>query len=166
MRKIGDLVCVNMQYLSSYILVYIFKMFRFIYVDYIYFMKQFGEIVFQRIFFLGVQGVMYFIFVCLVLRILDERVMNVVVVFLFSRVVYCRSKDVVKILWFFGILNYKLFNIEEFYFSFINEIYRKMFEFNQYLEYFFICLIGLVFFEYFLVEFINVVLSLGFVKLV
>lgn len=41
-----------------------------------------------------------------------------------------------------------------------------MFEFNQYLEYLFICLLGLVFLEYFLVELIDFVFSLGFVRLV
>ena len=165
MRKIGDLACANMQHLSSHTLVHILKMFRFTHVDHIHFMKQFGEIAPQRIPSLGVQGVMHLTLACSALRILDERVMNAVAASLPPRVAHCRSKDVAKILWSFGTLNYKPPNTEEFYSSLINEIHRKMPEFNQYPEHLLTCLIGLAFSEYFPVEFINVALSPGFVKL-
>lgn len=165
MRKIGDLACANMQHLSSHTLVHILKMFRFTHVDHVNFMRQFGEIAPQRIPSLGVQGVMHLTLACSALRILDERIMNAVAASLPPRVAHCRSKDVAKILWSFGTLNYKPPNTEEFYSSLINEIHRKMPEFNQYPEHLLTCLIGLAFSEYFPAEFINVALSPGFVKL-
>lgn len=165
MRKIGDLACANMQHLSSHTLVHILKMFRFTHVDHVNFMRQFGEIAPQRIPSLGVQGVMHLTLSCSALRFLDERVMNAVAASLPPRVTHCRSKDVAKILWSFGTLNYKPPNTEEFYSSLINEIHRKMPEFNQYPEHLLTCLLGLAFSEYFPAEFINVALSPGFVRL-
>ncbi|XP_051000590.1 FAST kinase domain-containing protein 5, mitochondrial [Acomys russatus] len=165
MRKIGDLACANMGHLSSHTLVHMLKMFRFTHVDHVDFMRQFGEIAPQRIPSLGVQGVMHLTLACSALRILDERVMNAVAASLPPRVAHCRSKDVAKILWSFGTLNYKPPNTEEFYSSLINEIHRKMPEFYQYPEHLLTCLIGLAFSEYFPAEFINVALSSGFVKL-
>ncbi|XP_008525828.1 FAST kinase domain-containing protein 5, mitochondrial [Equus przewalskii] len=165
MRKIGDLACADMQHLSSYALVNILKMFRFTHVDHINFMKQFGQIAPQRIPSLGVQGVMHLTLACSALHFLDEGVMNAVAASLPSRVAYCRSKDVAKILWSFGTLNYKPPNAEEFYSSLINEIHRKMPEFNRYPEHLLTCLLGLAFSEYFPVELIDFALSPGFVRL-
>lgn len=165
MRKIGDLVCADMQHLSSYALVNILKMFRFTHVDHVNFMKQFGQIAPQRIPSLGVQGVMHLTLACSALRFLDEGVMNAVAASLPPRVSYCRSKDVAKFLWSFGTLNYKPPNAEEFYSSLINEIHRKMPEFNQYPEHLLTCLLGLAFSEYFPIELINFALSPGFVRL-
>ncbi|XP_073930543.1 FAST kinase domain-containing protein 5, mitochondrial [Castor canadensis] len=165
MRKIGDVACADMQHLSSHALVHILKMFRFTHVDHINFMKQFGEIAPQRIPSLGVQGVMHLTLACSALRILDERVMNTVAASLPPRVAHCRSKDVAKILWSFGTLNYKPPNTEEFYSSLINEIHRKMPEFNQYPEHLLTCLLGLAFSEYFPTDFIDVALSPRFVRL-
>ncbi|PNJ14001.1 FASTKD5 isoform 1 [Pongo abelii] len=165
MRKIGDLACADMQHLSSHSLVNIVKMFRFTHVDHINFMKQIGEIAPQRIPSLGVQGVMHLTLYCSALRFLDEGVMNAVAASLPPRVAQCRSKDVAKILWSFGTLNYKPPNAEEFYSSLINEIHRKMPEFNQYPEHLPTCLLGLAFLEYFPVELIDFALSPGFVRL-
>ncbi|XP_040103750.1 FAST kinase domain-containing protein 5, mitochondrial [Oryx dammah] len=165
MRKFGDLACADMQHLSSYALVNILKMFRFTHVDHVNFMKQFGQIAPQRIPSLGVQGVMHLTLACSALRFLDERVMNAVAASLPPRVAYCRSKDVAKILWSFGTLNYKPPNAEEFYASLINEIHRKMLEFNRYPEHLLTCLLGLAFSEYFPVELIDFALSPGFVRL-
>ncbi|GAB5569372.1 FAST kinase domain-containing protein 5 [Prionailurus iriomotensis] len=160
-----DLACADMQHLSSYALVNILKMFRFTHVDHGNFMKQFGQIAPQRIPFLGVQGVMHLTLACSALRILDEGIMNAVAASLPPRVAYCRSKDVAKILWSFGTLNYKPPNTEEFYSSLINEIHRKMPEFSRYPEHLLTCLLGLAFSEYFPLELINFALSPGFVKL-
>ncbi|XP_021509309.1 FAST kinase domain-containing protein 5, mitochondrial [Meriones unguiculatus] len=165
MRKIGDLACTNMEHMSSHTLVHILKMFRFTHVDHVNFMRRFGELAPQRIPSLGVQGVMHLTLACSALRILDERVMNAVAASVPPRVAHCRSKDVAKILWSFGTLNYKPPNTEEFYSSLINEIHRKMPEFYQYPEHLLTCLLGLAFSEYFPAEFINVALSPGFVKL-
>lgn len=165
MRKIGDLACADMQHLSSYALVNILKMFRFTHVDHVSFMKQFGQIAPQRIPSLGVQGVMHLTLACSALHILDEGVMNAVAASLPPRVTYCRSKDVAKILWSFGTLNYKPPNAEEFYSSLINEIHRKMVEFHRYPEHLLTCLLGLAFSEYFPIELINFALSPGFVRL-
>ncbi|KAM6162882.1 FAST kinase domain-containing protein 5, mitochondrial [Rhynchocyon petersi] len=165
MRKIGDLACADMQHLSSYALVSILKMFRFTHVDHIHFMKQFGQVAPQRIPSMGVQGVMHLTLACSALRILDEGVMNAVAASLPPRVAYCRSKDVAKILWSFGTLNYKPPNTEDFYSSLINEIHRKMPEFKHYPEHLLTCLLGLAFSEYFPTELINFALSPGFVRL-
>ncbi|XP_054322591.1 FAST kinase domain-containing protein 5, mitochondrial [Pongo pygmaeus] len=165
MRKIGDLACADMQHLSSHSLVNIVKMFRFTHVDHINFMKRIGEIAPQRIPSLGVQGVMHLTLYCSALRFLDEGVMNAVAASLPPRVAQCRSKDVAKILWSFGTLNYKPPNAEEFYSSLINEIHRKMPEFNQYPEHLPTCLLGLAFLECFPVELIDFALSPGFVRL-
>lgn len=165
MRKIGDLACADMQRLSSYALVNILKMFRFTHVDHVNFMKQFGQIAPQRIPSLGVQGVMHLTLACSALRILDEGVMNAVAASLPPRVAYCRSKDVAKILWSFGTLNYKPPNTEEFYSSLINEVHRKMPEFNRYPEHLLTCLLGLAFSEYFPVELIDFALSPGFIRI-
>ncbi|XP_006874891.1 PREDICTED: FAST kinase domain-containing protein 5 [Chrysochloris asiatica] len=165
MRKIGDLACADMHHLSNYALVNILKMFRFTHVDHMHFMKQFGQIAPQRVPSMGVQGVMHLTLACSALRVLDEGVMNAVAASLPSRVAYCRSKDVAKILWSFGTLNYKPPNTEDFYSCLINEIHRKMHEFNQYPEHLFTCLLGLAFSEYFPVELISFALSPGFVRL-
>ncbi|KAM6144240.1 FAST kinase domain-containing protein 5, mitochondrial [Erethizon dorsatum] len=165
MQKIGDLACADMHHLSSHALVHILKMFRFTHVDHVSFMKQFVEIAPQRIPSLGVQGVMHLTLACSALRMLDEGVMNAVAASLPPRVAHCRSKDVAKILWSFGTLNYKPPNTEEFYSSLINEIHRKMPEFNQYPEHLFTCLLGLAFSEYFPADLIDVALSPGFVRL-
>ncbi|XP_004634376.1 FAST kinase domain-containing protein 5, mitochondrial isoform X2 [Octodon degus] len=165
MRKIGDLACADMHHLSSHALVHILKMFRFTHVDHANFMKQFVEIAPQRIPSLGVQGVMHLTLACSSLRMLDEGIMNAVAASLPPRVAHCRSKDVAKILWSFGTLNYKPPNTEEFYSSLINEIHRKLPEFNQYPEHLFTCLLGLAFSGYFPAELINVALSPEFVRL-
>ncbi|XP_040132106.2 FAST kinase domain-containing protein 5, mitochondrial isoform X2 [Ictidomys tridecemlineatus] len=165
MRKLGDLACADMEHLSSHALVHILKMFRFTHVDHVNFMKRFGEIAPQRIPSLGVQGVMHLTLACSALHFLDEGVMNAVAASLPPRVVHCRSKDIAKILWSFGTLNYKPPNTEEFYSSLINEIHRKMPEFNQYPEHLPTCLLGLAFSEYFPIELIDFALSPGFVKL-
>ncbi|CAD7669603.1 unnamed protein product [Nyctereutes procyonoides] len=165
MRKIGDLACADMQHLSNYALVNILKMFRFTHVDHVNFMKHFGQIAPQRIPFLGVQGVMHLTLACSALRVLDEGLMNAVAASLPTRVAYCRSKDIAKILWSFGTLNYKPPNTEEFYSALINEIHRKMPEFNRYPEHLLTCLLGLAFSEYFPFELINFALSPEFVKL-
>ncbi|XP_007539597.1 FAST kinase domain-containing protein 5, mitochondrial [Erinaceus europaeus] len=165
MRKIGDVACADMQYLRSYALVNILKMFRFTHVDHIDFMKQFGQIAPQRIPSLGVQGVMHLALSCSSLRFLDERVMNAVAASLPPRVAYCRSKDIAKVLWSFGTLNYKPPNAEEFYSSLINEIHRKLPEFSQYPEHLPTCLLGLAFSEYFPKKLIDFALSPKFVRL-
>ncbi|XP_005380832.1 PREDICTED: FAST kinase domain-containing protein 5 [Chinchilla lanigera] len=165
MRKIGDLACADMHRLSSHALVHVLKMFRFTHVDHVNFMKRFAEIAPQRIPSLGVQGVMHLTLACSALRMLDEGVMNAVAASLPPRVVHCRCKDIAKILWSFGSLNYKPPNTEEFYSSLINEIHRKMPEFNQYPEHLFTCLLGLAFSEYFPAELISVALSPEFVRL-
>ncbi|XP_004718160.2 FAST kinase domain-containing protein 5, mitochondrial [Echinops telfairi] len=165
MRKMGDLACAEMQRLSSPALVNILKMFRFTHVDHTDFMKQFGQIAPQRIPSMSVQGAMHLTLACSALRFLDEGVMNTVAATLPPKVAHCRSKDVAKILWSFGTLNYKPPNTAEFYSCLISEIHRKRSEFYQYPEHLFTCLLGLAFSEYFPVELIDFALSPGFVRL-
>ncbi|XP_074130202.1 FAST kinase domain-containing protein 5, mitochondrial [Sminthopsis crassicaudata] len=165
MRKIGDKVCSQMQHLSNYALVNILKMFRFTHVDHIDFMKQFGQIAPQRIPSMGVQGVMHVTLACSALRFLDERVMNTVAASLPPRVAYCRSKDVAKILWSFGTLNYEPPNAENFYSSLIDEIRRKKPEFGKFPDHLFTSLLGLAFSGRFPVDLIDFALSPEFIRL-
>ncbi|XP_051821622.1 FAST kinase domain-containing protein 5, mitochondrial [Antechinus flavipes] len=165
MHKIGDKVCAQMQHLSNYALVNILKMFRFTHVDHIDFMKQFGQIAPQRIPSMGVQGVMHVTLACSALRFLDERVMNAVAASLPSRVAYCRSKDMAKILWSFGTLNYEPPNAENFYSSLIDEIRRKKPEFGRFPDHLFTSLLGLAFSERFPVDLLDFALSPEFIRL-
>ncbi|XP_001377253.1 FAST kinase domain-containing protein 5, mitochondrial [Monodelphis domestica] len=165
MRKIGDKVCAQMEHLSNYALVNILKMFRFTHVDHLDFMKQFGQIAPQRIPSMGVQGVMHLTLACSALRFLDEKFMNAVAASLPPRMVYCRSKDVAKILWSFGTLNYEPPNAEDFYFSLIGEIHRKMPEFSKFPDHLFTSLLGLAFTKRFPLDLLDFALSPEFVRL-
>lgn len=165
MRRIGDVACAGMRHLRSYALVNVLKMFRFTHVDHVEFMRRFGQVAPQRIPSLGVQGVMHLTLACSSLRVLDEGVLNAVAASLPSRVEYCRSKDIAKILWSFGTLNYKPPNAEEFYSSLISEVHRKLPEFSRYPEHLPTCLLGLAFSEYFPEELIDFALSPKFIQL-
>ncbi|XP_027691975.1 FAST kinase domain-containing protein 5, mitochondrial [Vombatus ursinus] len=165
MRKIGDKVCVQMHLLSNYALVNILKMFRFTHVDHIDFMKEFGRIAPQRIPSMGVQGVMHLTLACSALRYLDERVMNAVAASLPPRVAYCRSKDVAKILWSFGTLNYEPPNAENFYSNLTGEIHRKMPEFSEFPDHLFTSLLGLAFTDRFPLDLLDFALSPEFIRL-
>ncbi|XP_074086180.1 FAST kinase domain-containing protein 5, mitochondrial-like [Macrotis lagotis] len=165
MRKIGDKVYPQMQHLSNYALVNILKMFRFTHVDHLDFMNHFAQIAPQRIPSMGVQAVMHLTLACSALRYLDERVMNAVAASLPSRATYCRSKDVAKILWSFGTLNYEPPNAENFYSSLIGEVHRKLPEFGKFPDHLFTSLLGLAFTERFPLDLLDLALSPEFIRL-
>ncbi|XP_074848333.1 FAST kinase domain-containing protein 5, mitochondrial [Carettochelys insculpta] len=165
MRKIGDKVSAQMADMSNYALVNVLKMFRYTHVDHVEFLKQLGKVVPPRIGTIGIQGVMHITLACAALRYLDEGIMNAVASSLPSRVMYCRSKDIAKFLWSYGCLNYKPPNAERFYSSLIEQMYRKMHEFENFPEHLLTCLLALAFAGRFPDDLIDFALSPKFIHL-
>uniref|UniRef100_A0A8C3XM56 FAST kinase domains 5 n=1 Tax=Chelydra serpentina TaxID=8475 RepID=A0A8C3XM56_CHESE len=165
MRKIGDKVSGQMADMSNYALVNVLKMFRYTHVDHLEFLKQLGKVVPPRIGTIGIQGVMHITLACSALHYLDEGIMNAVASSLPSRVMYCRSKDIAKFLWSFGSLNYEPPNAERFYSSLIDQMHRKMFEFEKFPEHLLTCLLALAFAGHFPGDLIDYALSAEFIQL-
>uniref|UniRef100_A0A8C4YSK7 FAST kinase domains 5 n=1 Tax=Gopherus evgoodei TaxID=1825980 RepID=A0A8C4YSK7_9SAUR len=165
MRKIGDKVSGQMADMSNYALVNVLKMFRYTHVDHLEFLKQLGKVIPPRIGTIGIQGVMHITLACSALHYLDEGIMNAVASSLPSRVMYCRSKDVAKFLWSFGCLNYEPPNAERFYSSLIEQMYRKMHEFEKFPEHLLTCLLALAFVGHFPDDLIDYTLSAEFIQL-
>ncbi|XP_078534834.1 FAST kinase domain-containing protein 5, mitochondrial [Lissotriton helveticus] len=165
MRKIGDKVSLAMDDISNYALVNVLKMFRFTHVDHIQFLKRLGQIIPQRIPTIGTQGVMHISLACAALHYLDEKIMNAIAETMPSRAVYCRSKDVAKLLWSFGALNYEPPNAQLFYSSLTDQIRMKMHEFEKFPEHLLTCLLALAFGHQFPFDLIDFALSDQFVKL-
>ncbi|XP_053560282.1 FAST kinase domain-containing protein 5, mitochondrial [Bombina bombina] len=165
MRKIGDRVSKNMDDINNFALVNVLKMFRYTHVDHLRFLKQLGQTVPQRIPTMGIQGIMHIALSCAALHYLDENIMNAIAATVPEKVLYCRSKDLAKILWSFGVLNYRPPNSESFYTAVAEEIRKKLQEFEKYPEHFLTCLLGLVFAQQFPLDLIEFALSDKFVSL-
>ncbi|OCT99027.1 FAST kinase domain-containing protein 5, mitochondrial [Xenopus laevis] len=165
MRKIGDKVSDNMKEISNYALVNVLKIFRFTHVDHLVFLKRLGQIAPSRVPNMGSQGIMHLALSCAALHYLDENIMNAVAATIPDRVAYCRSKDLAKILWSFGALNYQPPNANHFYTALISQIRNKLREFEKFPEHFLTCLLGLVFAKYYPLDLIGFALSEKFVKL-
>ncbi|KAE8628624.1 hypothetical protein XENTR_v10000143 [Xenopus tropicalis] len=165
MRKIGDKVSDGMDDISNYALVNVLKMFRFTHVDHLVFLKRLGQIAPGRIPSMGSQGIMHIALSCAALHYLDENVMNAVAATIPDRVAYCRSKDLAKLLWSFGALNYQPPNADQFYATLTSQIRNKLGEFEKFPEHFLTCLLGLVFAKYYPLDLIEFALSEKFVKL-
>nr|XP_006139282.1 FAST kinase domain-containing protein 5, mitochondrial [Pelodiscus sinensis] len=165
MRKIGDKVAAQMADMSNYALVNVLKMFRYTHVDHLEFLKQLGRVVPPRIGTIGIQGVMHITLACSSLRYLDEGIMNAVASSLPSRVIYCRSKDLAKFLWSYGCLNYEPPNAESFYSSLVEQIHRKLHEFEKFPEHLLTCLLALAFAGHFPDDLIDYALSAEFIQL-
>ncbi|XP_067389601.1 FAST kinase domain-containing protein 5, mitochondrial [Emydura macquarii macquarii] len=164
MRKIGDKVSAQIVDMSTFALVNVLKMFRHTRVSHLEFLKQLGKIIPPQIGTINISGVMHITLTCSALHYLDEGIMNAVASSLPSRVMYCRSKDIAKFLWSFGILNYEPPNAERFYSSLIEEMQRRMREFKKYPEHFLTCLLALAFAGHFPADLIDYALSAEFIK--
>ncbi|XP_042324764.1 FAST kinase domain-containing protein 5, mitochondrial [Sceloporus undulatus] len=165
MRKIGDKVSARVADISNYALVNVLKMFRYTHVDHMDFLKQLGNVVPPRIPTIGIQGVMHITLACSALHYLNEKVMNAVAASVPPRAAYCRSKDIAKLLWSFGCLNYEPPNAEEFYASLEEQMHAKLNEFNKFPEHLLTCLLALTFAKRFPYDLIDYALSPGFLKL-
>ncbi|XP_075704806.1 FAST kinase domain-containing protein 5, mitochondrial [Rhinoderma darwinii] len=163
MRKFGDMIVENMADISNYSLVNVLKMFRFTRVDHIDFFKQVGQVSRQRIPDMGIQGIMHVTLSFASMHILDEDLMNTVASVIPDRVSYCRSKDIAKLLWSFGILTYNPPNADVFFSTLINEISKNLQEFQSFPEHFLTCLMALAFCQRFPLDLLEVVLSEDFI---
>ncbi|XP_030046861.1 FAST kinase domain-containing protein 5, mitochondrial isoform X2 [Microcaecilia unicolor] len=165
MCKIGDKVSTKMEEISSFALVNVLKMFRYTHIAHLNFLKRLGEVVPQHLPSIGTQGIMHIALACAALHYLDERLMNAIAAVVPSRVKYCRSKDIAKFLWAFGSLNYEPPNAGEFYSSLIEEICKRLHEFEKFPEHFLTSLLALAFAQQFPLDLIDLALSERFVQL-
>lgn len=162
MRKFGDRIVEDMDNISNYSLVNVLKMFRFTRVDHIDLFKQVGQVAHKRIPNMGIQGIMHVTLSFASMHILDEDLLNTVASVIPDRVSYCRSKDIAKLLWSFGILTYNPPNADVFFSALINEIYKNLKEFRTFPEHFLTCLMALAFCQRFPRDLIEVALSKEF----
>ncbi|XP_068130880.1 FAST kinase domain-containing protein 5, mitochondrial [Hyperolius riggenbachi] len=163
MRQFSDMVVENIDQVSNTTLVNILKMFRFTRVDHMPFFRQVGQVVHKRIPEMGTQGIMHVVLAFASMHILYEDLMNAVALTMPDRVSYCRSKDLAKFLWSFGVLNYVPPNADVFYSAFVNQIHKILDEFHHYPEHFLTCLMGLAFCQQFPLDLINFALSESFI---
>ncbi|XP_072262751.1 FAST kinase domain-containing protein 5, mitochondrial [Pyxicephalus adspersus] len=164
MQRIGDDIVKNVEQISDYALVNVLKMFRFTRVDHIPFLRTVGEDACKRIPNMNALGIMHIVLTFSSMHFLSENLMKTVALAMPNRVSYCRSKDIAKFLWSFGVLQYKPPNANVFYSAFINQIHERLKEFERYPEHFLTCLMGLAFCEQFPFDLIDIALSEKFLK--
>ncbi|NXA31285.1 FAKD5 protein, partial [Eudromia elegans] len=164
MKKIADRVALEMEDMSSYALVNVLKMLRYSRMDHLPLLKQLGKVIPPRIPTINIQGIMHVALTCSSLHYYDEDILAAVAESLPSKVTYCRSKDAAKFLWSFGCLDYEPPNEEQFYSSLIEQMHRKLHEFEKFPEHLLTGLLGLAFVQRFPVELIDFALSDEFVQ--
>ncbi|KFV02405.1 FAST kinase domain-containing protein 5, partial [Tauraco erythrolophus] len=164
MRKIADRVSLQMEDMSTYALVNVLKMLRYIRMDHLPLLKELGKVIPARIPTVNIQGIMHISLTYSSLHYFDEGVMAAVAMSLPSKVTYCRSKDAAKFLWSFGCLDYEPPNEEEFYSSLIEQMHRKLHEFRKFPEHLLTGLLGLAFVRRFPEELIDYALRDEFVQ--
>ncbi|NXC21501.1 FAKD5 protein, partial [Corythaeola cristata] len=164
MRKIADRVALQMEDMSTYALVNVLKMLRYVRMDHLSLLKELGKVIPARIPTINIQGIMHIALTCSSLHYLDEGIMAAVAMSLPSKVTYCRSKDAAKFLWSFGCLDYEPPNEEEFYSSLIEQMHRKLHEFGKFPEHLLTGLLGLAFVKRFPEELIDYALRDEFVQ--
>ncbi|CAN2388370.1 mitochondrial RNA processing [Pristimantis euphronides] len=163
MRKFGDMIGDNIDDTSNFCLVNILKMFRFTRVDHMDFFRRVGQVAHKRIPDMGIQGIMHVTLSFASMHILDERLMNTVASVIPGRASYCRSKDIAKLLWSFGVLTYNPPNADVFYSALIKEISKNLQQFQDFPEHFLTCLMALAFCQRFPLDLIKVALSEEFI---
>ncbi|XP_063166375.1 FAST kinase domain-containing protein 5, mitochondrial [Candoia aspera] len=165
MRKIGDKICGRLGDMSSFAIVNVLKMFRGVHVDHVDFLKQLGHVLPPRVSTISIQGVMHVAFACSSLHYCDENIMNAVAAAVPPKAASCRTKDIAKLLWSFGNLNYEPPNAEEFYASLGEQLESRLFEYNKFPEHLITSLIGLAFVQRFPYDLLDYALSPEFIKL-
>ncbi|NXD09045.1 FAKD5 protein, partial [Nothocercus nigrocapillus] len=164
MKKIADRVALQMEDMSSYALVNVLKMLRYSRMDHLPLLKQLGKVIPPRIPTINIQGIMHVALTCSSLHYYNEDILAAVAMSLPSKVTYCRSKDAAKFLWSFGCLDYEPPNEEQFYSSLIEQMHRKLHEFEKFPEHLLTGLLGLAFVQRFPAELIDFALSAEFVQ--
>ncbi|NXI71843.1 FAKD5 protein, partial [Anseranas semipalmata] len=164
MRRIADRVSLQMEDMSTYALVNVLKMLRYTRMDHLPLLKELGKVIPARIPTTNIQGIMHITLTCSSLHYYDEDILAAVAVSLPSKVTYCRSKDVAKFLWSFGCLDYEPPNTEEFYSCLIEQMHRKLHEFQKFPEHLLTGLLGLAFVKRFPEELIDYALRDDFVQ--
>lgn len=163
MKRFGNIVVENIEEMSNYALVSVLKMFRFTRVLHMPFLRQVGKDASKRVPEMTSQGIMHYVLTFAAMHVLDEDLMDAVALAIPDRVSYCRSKDLAKFLWSFGVLKYEPPNSDLFYSVFINQIRKNLEKFESFPEHFLTCLMGLAFCQQFPLDLINVALSKKFV---
>ncbi|NWJ12091.1 FAKD5 protein, partial [Crypturellus undulatus] len=164
MKKIADRVALQMEDMSSYALVNVLKMLRYSRMDHLLLLKQLGKVIPPRIPAINIQGIMHVALACSSLHYYNEDILSAIAMALPSKVTYCRSKDAAKFLWSFGCLDYEPPNEEQFYSSLIEQMHRKLHEFEKFPEHLLTGLLGLAFVQRFPAELIDLALSAEFVR--
>ncbi|XP_018426197.1 PREDICTED: FAST kinase domain-containing protein 5, mitochondrial [Nanorana parkeri] len=162
-EKFGDIIVENIEQVTNFSLVSVLKMFRFTRAFHMQFFRQVGEEASKRVPKMTMQGIMHVVLAFASMRNLNEDLMNAVALAIPSRLSYCRSKDLAKFLWSFGMLGYKPPNADVFYAAFIKQIHKNLKEFMKYPEHFLTCLMGLVFCQQYPLDLISIALSEKFV---
>ncbi|XP_007432824.1 FAST kinase domain-containing protein 5, mitochondrial [Python bivittatus] len=165
MRKIGDKICDCLGDMSSFAIVNVLKMFRGVHIDHVDFLKQLGHVIPPRISTISIQGVMHIAFACSSLHYCNENIMNAVAAAVPPKAASCRTKDIAKLLWSFGNMNYEPPNAEEFYASLREQLESRLFEYNKFPEHLITSLIGLAFVKQFPYDLLDYALSPEFIKL-
>ncbi|KAK9398583.1 FAST kinase domain-containing protein 5 [Crotalus adamanteus] len=165
LRKIGDKICGSLRDMSNFAIVNVLKMLRGIHLDHMDFLKELGHVIPPRISTISMPGVMHIAFACSSLRYFDEDILNAIATVVPPKAASCRTKDIAKLLWSFGTLNYQPPNGEEFYDSLLEQLESRLFEYNQFPEHLITSLIGLAFVERFPYELLDYVLSPEFIQL-
>ncbi|NXN97786.1 FAKD5 protein, partial [Rhinopomastus cyanomelas] len=163
MKKIADRVSVQMEDMSTYALVNVLKILRCSRVVHLPILNELGKVIPARIPTTNIQGIMHIALTCSSLHYFDKGILAAVATSLPSKVTYCRSKDAAKFLWSFGCLDYEPPN-EEFYSSLIEQMHRKLHEFQKFPEHLLTGLLGLAFVKRFPEELIDFALREEFVQ--
>ncbi|XP_032079967.1 FAST kinase domain-containing protein 5, mitochondrial isoform X2 [Thamnophis elegans] len=165
LRKIGDKICGSLGDMSNFAIINVLKMFRGIHLDHLDFLKELGHVIPPRIPALSIPGIMHIAFACSSLHYCDEDILNAIAAAVPSKAASCRTKDIAKLLWSFGTLNYHPPNEEEFYASLLEQLESRMFEYNKFPEHLITSLIGLAFVQRFPHDLLDYALSPEFIEL-
>ncbi|XP_070804450.1 FAST kinase domain-containing protein 5, mitochondrial [Pituophis catenifer annectens] len=165
LRQIGDKICGSLGDMSNFAIVNVVKMFRGVHLDHLDFLKELGQVIPPRISTLSIPGVMHIAFACSSLHYCDEGILNAIAAAVPSKAAACRTKDIAKLLWSFGTLNYQPPNGEQFYSSLLEQLESRLFEYNKFPEHLITSLIGLAFVERFPYDLLDYALSPEFIEL-
>lgn len=163
MKHFADVIMENIEQVPNFTLVSMLKMVRFTRAFHEEFFIRVGQEASKRIPKMPVQAITHVLLAFASVHNLNEGLMNAVAVTIPDRVSYCRSKDLAKFLWSFGLLGHKPPNADVFYSAFIKQIHKILPEFMLYPEHFLTCLMGLIFCQQFPLDLISIALSERFV---
>ncbi|XP_020671522.3 FAST kinase domain-containing protein 5, mitochondrial [Pogona vitticeps] len=165
MQRIGLKTCAHLADISNCALVNILKMYRLTYHGHIYFLKHLGQLVPSRMQTMTVQSIMHIALACSALHYFDKGLMDNIAYSVPPKVASCRCKDVAKLLWSFGNLNYVPPNADEFYTRLEEQLHVKFHEFQKFPEHLVTALVALALVKRFHYDLIDYALSPKFIGL-